>query len=106
MNEKEIENRILGYLLGECDEEEAFEVEKLCRENSSWQSQKISLGQVIGLVEDSLTSEAEFSHADKGEQLSIQQRSEIKSLLEKRVSLDSDALFCLNNFWASLSSFF
>lgn len=86
MNEKEIENRILGYLLGECDEEEAFEVEKLCRENSSWQSQKISLGQVIGLVEDSLSSEAEFSHADKGEQLSIKQRSEIKSLLEKKKS--------------------
>ena len=87
MNEKEIENRILGYLLGECDEEEAFEVEKLCRENSSWQSQKIRLGQMIKLVEDSLSSEAEFSHADKGEQLSIQQRSEIKSLLEKKHKL-------------------
>ena len=30
----------------------------------------------------------------------------IKSLLDRRASLDSETFSCLNNFWASLSSFF
>ena len=50
MSNHDMEERILSYLLGECGDEEGFEVEKLCRENPNWQTEKIRLGQVIGLV--------------------------------------------------------
>ncbi|HAD21828.1 MAG TPA: hypothetical protein DCF87_06915 [Opitutae bacterium] len=84
MSENDKEEKILAYLLGECSGEKAFEVEKLCREDSNWQAEKIRLGQVIGLVEDSLTEEGVTGPAEKDCQLSPTQRAEIKALLEKK----------------------
>ena len=84
MSNHDMEERILSYLLGECGDEEGFEVEKLCRENPNWQTEKIRLGQVIGLVEDSLTEEGVTGIAKKDCQLSPTQRAEIKALLEKK----------------------
>ena len=84
MSDEDMEERILSYLLGECGDEEGFVVEKLCRENPTWQAEKIRLGQVIGLVEDSLTEEGVTGPAEKDCQLSPTQRAEIKALLEKK----------------------
>ena len=84
MSDEDMEERILSYLLGECGDEEGFEVEKLCRENPTWQAEKIRLGQVIGLVEDSLSEEGVTGPAEKDCQLSPTQRAEIKALLEKK----------------------
>ena len=84
MSDHDIEERILSYLLGECGDEERFEVEKLCRENPAWQAEKIRLGQVIGLVEDSLTEVGTTFPAEKDCQLSPTQKAEIKALLEKK----------------------
>ena len=83
MSNHDMEERILSYLLGECGDEEGLEVEKLCRENPNWQTEKIRLGQVIGLVEDSLTEEGITGIAEKDYQLSPTQRAEIKALLER-----------------------
>ena len=84
MSDEDMEERILSYLLGECGDEEGFEVEKLCRENPTWQAEKIRLGQVIGLVEDSLSEKGATDQAEKDCQLSPTQRAEIKALLEKK----------------------
>ena len=78
-----MEDRIIAYLLGECDEEEAFEVEKLCREDSKWQAEKIRYGQVLGLLEESINQTTPELLPEKEMKLTEEQRKEIKSLLEK-----------------------
>ena len=83
MSENDMEEKILAYLLGECSGEEAFEVEKLCREDPSWQAEKIRLGQVIGLVEESLTEGIEASLPENECHLSTNQKEEIKALIDK-----------------------
>ena len=83
MSKDKMEDRIIAYLLGECDEEEAFEVEKLCREDSKWQAEKIRYGQVLGLLEESINQTAPEFLPEKELKLKEEQRKEIKSLLEK-----------------------
>ena len=78
-----MEDRIIAYLLGECEEEEAFEVEKLCREDSKWQAEKIRYGQVLGLLEESINQKTPELLPEKEMKLTEEQRKEIKSLLEK-----------------------
>ena len=81
MTEEKMEERIIAYLLGECDEEEAFEVEKMCRDNALWQSEKIRYGQIFGLMEESINQPDPESLAEKETKLNEDQRNEIKSLL-------------------------
>ena len=83
MSKDKMEDRIIAYLLGECEEEEAFEVEKLCREDSKWQAEKIRYGQVLGLLEESIVQTAPELLPEKEMKLTEEQRKEIKSLLEK-----------------------
>ena len=83
MSKDKMEDRIIAYLLGECDEEEAFEVEKLCREDSKWQAEKIRYGQVLGLLEESIVQTPPELLPEKEMKLTEEQRKEIKSLLEK-----------------------
>jgi anti-sigma factor RsiW len=85
MSENDMEEKILAYLLGECSGEEAFEVEKLCREDPSWQVEKIRLGQVIGLVEESLTDGIDASLPENECRLSTKQKEEIKALFDKPI---------------------
>ena len=47
MSKDDMEERIIAYLLGECDEEEAFEMEKMCRENPNWQAEKSALDKCL-----------------------------------------------------------
>ena len=86
MSENDMEEKILAYLLGECSGEEAFEVEKLCREDHNWQTEKIRLGQVIGLVEESLTEGSEASLPENECHLSTNQKAEVKALMDKHLS--------------------
>jgi len=86
MSENDMEEKILAYLLGECSGEEAFEVEKLCREDPNWQTEKIRLGQVIGLVEESLTEGSEASLPENECHLSTNQKAEVKALMDKHLS--------------------
>ena len=79
--EDKIEERIIAYLLGECDEQEAFEVEKMCRENTKWQAEKIRYGQVLGLMEESMSQTNPELLPEKEAKLTEDQRNEIKSLL-------------------------
>ena len=81
MKEDKMEERILAYLVGECDEEEAFEVEKMCRENALWQAEKIRYGQILGLLEESINQPDPESLPEKETKLTENQRNEIKSLL-------------------------
>ena len=81
MKDDKMKERILAYLLGECDEEEAFEVEKMCRENALWQAEKISFGQILGLLEESTNQPDPESLPEKETKLTENQRNEIKSLL-------------------------
>ena len=83
MSKDKMEDRIIAYLLGECEEEEAFEVEKLCREDSKWQAEKIRYGQVLGLLEESISQTPQELLPEKEMKLTEEQRKEIKSLLEK-----------------------
>jgi len=83
MSENDMEEKILAYLLGECSGEEAFEVEKLCREDSKWQAEKIRYGQVLGLLEESIVQTPPELLPEKEMKLTGEQRKEIKSLLEK-----------------------
>jgi hypothetical protein len=83
VSKDKMEDRIIAYLLGECEEEEAFEVEKLCREDSKWQAEKIRYGQVLGLLEESIVQTAPELLPEKEMKLTEEQRKEIKSLLEK-----------------------
>ena len=83
MSKDKMEDRIISYLLGECEEEEAFEVEKLCREDSKWQAEKIRYGQVLGLLEESINQTAPEFLPEKEMKLTEEQRKEIKSLLDK-----------------------
>jgi len=83
VSKDKMEDRIIAYLLGECEEEEAFEVEKLCREDSKWQAEKIRYGQVLGLLEESINQTAPELLPEKEMKLTEEQRKEIKSLLEK-----------------------
>jgi hypothetical protein len=83
VSKDKMEDRIIAYLLGECDEEEAFEVEKLCREDSKWQAEKIRYGQVLGLLEESIVHRPPELLPEKETKLTEEQRKEIKSLLEK-----------------------
>ena len=89
MTEDKMEERILAYLLGECDEEEAFEVEKMCRDNALWQSEKIRYGQILGLLEESINQPDPESLAEKETKLNEDQRNEIKSLLAINSRTDS-----------------
>ena len=61
MKEEKMEERIIAYLLGECDEEEAFEVEKMCRESPTWQAEKIRFSQVLGLMEEATDNPTDSS---------------------------------------------
>ena len=81
MKDDKMKERILAYLLGECDEEEAFEVEKMCRENALWQAEKIRFGQILGLLEESTNQPDPESLPEKETKLTENQRNEIKSLL-------------------------
>lgn len=83
MSKNKMEDRMIAYLLGECEEEEAFEVEKLCREDSKWQAEKIRYGQVLGLLEESIVQTTPELLPEKEMKLTEEQRKEIKSLLEK-----------------------
>ena len=76
-----MEERMIAYLLGECDEQEAFEVEKMCRENTKWQAEKIRYGQVLGLMEESMSQTNPELLPEKEAKLTEDQRNEIKSLL-------------------------
>lgn len=76
-----MEERIIAYLLGECDEQEAFEVEKMCREDAKWQAEKIRYGQVLGLMEESISQTTPELLPEKEAKLTEDQRNEIKSLL-------------------------
>ena len=76
-----MEERIIAYLLGECDEQEAFEVEKMCREDAKWQAEKIRYGQVLGLMEESMSQTNPELLPEKEVKLTEDQRNEIKSLL-------------------------
>ena len=89
MTEDKMEERILAYLLGECDEEEAFEVEKMCRDNALWQSEKIRYGQILGLLEESINQPEPESLSEKETKLNEDQRNEIKSLLAINSRTDS-----------------
>ena len=40
---KNKEEKILEYLLGEASEEDAFEVERMCKEDPDWQREKLRL---------------------------------------------------------------
>ena len=71
-------------------EEEAFEVEKLCRDNPTWQTEKIRLGQVIGLVEESLIGGMEVSLPENECHFSTKQKEEIKALLDKPLPKEED----------------
>ena len=81
MREDKMEERIIAYLLGECDEQEAFEVEKMCRENTKWQAEKIRYGQILGLMEESMSQKTQELLPEKEAKLSEDQRNEIKSIL-------------------------
>tara|TARA_Y100000287_G_C14204939_1_gene347622 strand:+ start:153 stop:1424 length:1272 start_codon:yes stop_codon:yes gene_type:complete len=83
VSKNKMEDRIIAYLLGECEEEEAFEVEKLCREDSKWQAEKIRYGQVLGLLEESIVQTPPELSPEKEMKLTEEQRKEIKSLLDK-----------------------
>ena len=83
MSKNKMEDRIIAYLLGECEEEEAFEVEKLCREDSKWQAEKIRYGQVLGLLEESIIQTPQELLPEMEMKLTEEQRKEIKSLLDK-----------------------
>ena len=83
MSKNKMEDKIIAYLLGECEEEDAFEVEKLCREDSKWQAEKIRYGQVLGLLEESIFQTAPELLPEKEMKLTEEQRKEIKSLLDK-----------------------
>ena len=83
MSKNKMEDRIIAYLLGECEEEDAFEVEKLCREDSKWQAEKIRYGQVLGLLEESIFQTAPELLPEMEMKLTEEQRKEIKSLLDK-----------------------
>ena len=83
MSKDKMEDRIIAYLLGECDEEEAFEVEKIVQGNSKWQAEKIRYGQVLGLLEESINQTTPELLPEKEMKLTEEQRKEIKSLLEK-----------------------
>ena len=81
VREEKMEERIIAYLLGECDEQEAFEVEKMCREDTKWQAEKIRYGQVLGLMEESISQTTPELLPEKEAKLTEDQRNEIKSLL-------------------------
>lgn len=88
MKEEKMEERIIAYLLGECDEEEAFEMEKMCRENPIWQAEKIRFSQVLGLMEEATDNPTDSSIPENERQLSKEQRAEIKSLLQENPAND------------------
>ena len=75
------EKQILAYLLGECEAEDSFEVEKMCREDPEWQREKIRLGQTVGLVEEALSCEPVETIPDDDRKLNENQRLEIKTIL-------------------------
>ena len=81
MSENSREERILAYLLEECDEAEGFEVERLCRENPLWQKDKVHYGQVLGLVRDAVITPAEKELPEQECKLTDQQRTELRNLL-------------------------
>ena len=81
MSENSREERILAYLLEECDEAESFEVERLCRENPLWQKDKVHYGQVLGLVRDAVITPAEKELPEQECKLTDQQRTELRNLL-------------------------
>lgn len=84
MSDSSREERILAYLLEECDEAEGFEVEKLCRENPLWQKDKVQFGQVLGLVRDAVTTPVEKELPEQECKLTDQQRTELRNLLPQR----------------------
>lgn len=77
------EERILAYLTGECDEKEAFEIERLCRNAPDWQKDKVRYGQILGLVEDAFKEPSEVRSIDQEHLLSDMQRGELRNLLSE-----------------------
>ena len=81
MSENSREERILAYLLEECDEAEGFEVERLCRENPLWQKDKVHYGQVLGLVRDAVTTPIKKELPEQECKLTDRQRADLRNLL-------------------------
>ena len=91
MREKSTEDKILSYLLGECTEEEAFEVEKMCLKDPIWQAEKVRFVQVLGLVEESIRAPNENLITPVKNKLSEHQRVEIKTLMGKSSNDEVDS---------------
>ena len=83
MSKSSKEERILAYLTGECDEKEAFEIERLCRNDPDWQKDKVRYGQILGLVEDAFKEPSEVRSIDQEHLLSDMQRGELRNLLSE-----------------------
>ena len=80
---KNKEEKILEYLLGEASEEDAFEVERMCKEDPYWQREKLRLLPIIALLEESISENISDNPQQKNLKLPDDKRMEILASIGK-----------------------
>ena len=80
---KNKEEKILEYLLGEASEEDAFEVERMCKEDPDWQREKLRLLPIIALLEESISENISENLQQKNLKLPDDKRMEILASIGK-----------------------
>jgi len=80
---KNKEEKILEYLLGEASEEDAFEVERMCKEDPDWQREKLRLLPIIALLEESISENISENPQQKNLKLPDDKRMKILASIGK-----------------------
>ena len=80
---KNKEEKILEYLLGEASEKDAFEVERMCKEDPDWQREKLRLLPIIALLEESISENISENLQQKNLKLPDDKRMEILASIGK-----------------------
>ena len=89
---KNKEEKILEYLLGEASQEDAFEVERMCKEDPDWQREKLRLLPIIALLEESISENISDNLQQKNLKLPDDKRMEILASIGKEEgSKDADS---------------
>ncbi len=85
--EKTRQEKLTQYLLGETEDEERLEIEKLCNQNEEWRQDKQRISQTLSLMEGAC-SEPLKELDGTSLQLPEEQRSKVLATLKNREPSD------------------
>ena len=87
VEEKTRQEKLTRYLLGETEDDERLEIEKLCNQREEWRQDKQRISRTLSLMEDAC-SEPLKELDDTSLQLSEEQRSKVLATLKNHEPSD------------------